>query len=456
MVCSRPRPPVRSAAAIRSSASRYACRSSGTAPVMVVSRAATLRSSRPSAVGASPSGSVRQHRPLPGVGDQVVAERGRGAEHRDQPAAQPGVGGQRVAYGHLVAGAPLGLDQPVQLTQRQVRVGGPGQRGEQLGGAFVGRLLRRRAATGRARPGRAGRRRAWRRRPRRSRTGPGARGPGRVTVSAPSSGRLRRGLSSPSSPSASAANRAANGCHASSTSAITAVAGGHHQLRVVAQLGQQRRVAGPLGDHRGVALDVELQAPGPVAEAERLVRVAGGRGQQRRAVRQLGDLVGVPLEHVGHQRHVPEQRVVLGGVAPADQRRADLRPGRAALDQAGVRGGEQLRAEADRRASAPAGGPPCAAAPPAPGTRARRARRRAPGTPAGRRRAPPARRTPPGRRGARRRRAGAARAAPGPPSVSHSPRRRRSSVGSFSITSAVATTSRLAGTRRQRHGSGRP
>ncbi|RBI97976.1 hypothetical protein DRA43_27415, partial [Micromonospora provocatoris] len=51
MVCSRPRPPVRSAAAIRSSASRYACRSSGTAPVTVVSRAATLQAAPAGQVG---------------------------------------------------------------------------------------------------------------------------------------------------------------------------------------------------------------------------------------------------------------------------------------------------------------------------------------------------------------------------------------------------------------------
>ena len=47
------------------------------------------------------------------------------------------------------------------------------------------------------------------------------------------------------------------------------------------------------------------------------------------------------------------KRVVVAGVAAADQCRADLRAGRAAFDQATVRGGEQLRAQADREDDQP-------------------------------------------------------------------------------------------------------
>jgi hypothetical protein len=36
-----------------------------------------------------------QSGPVVGVGDEVVAERGRGAEHRDQPPAHAGVGRHR-------------------------------------------------------------------------------------------------------------------------------------------------------------------------------------------------------------------------------------------------------------------------------------------------------------------------------------------------------------------------
>ena len=104
-------------------------------------------SSRPSAVGAQPvrGGAAAARSSASGVGDQVVAERGRGTEHRDQPPAQPRVGRSAASSGDPPSAAAVmaafGLHDAVQLAQRQVRVGGAGQRGEQLAGALVGRLL---------------------------------------------------------------------------------------------------------------------------------------------------------------------------------------------------------------------------------------------------------------------------------------------------------------------------
>ena len=469
MVGSRPRPPVRSAAAIRSSATRYARRSAGTVSAPVQLEVALGAGRQPGLAGG-------QHPPLVRVGHQVVAERRRRAEHRDQSPAQPVVAVQRVEQrlGRLVrddlagrAGDPAAvaagrgpagrLDQPVQLAQRQVGVGGPGQRLEQLGRVGAGRALRlgvpqpqpvraeqvgrAGAVVGEAVPGEP--------------AGPGHRVTGRAAAGY---GRCRR---------RECRRRAACPARARRTGPRTAAtpprrrpgprrSAKTHRLGVVAQLVEDGGVVGrPPLDHRGVALDVELQAPGPVAEPERLVRVAAGGGQQHRPERQLGDLVAVPLDHVGQQRHPLEQRVGVGRVALADQARADLRARGAALDQPAVRAGEQLAAEADRRASAPGAGPPCAAAPPRAGNHG------APGVPSACRvrvlvaaehdqRQVVVERS----RAARRPACGRSTVSSSPASVSHSPSRRRSSVGSFSMTSAVPTPrgyrlARAAGSRRQ-------
>ena len=232
MVCSRPRPPVRSAAAIRSSANRYAGRSAATTGSggrvgaeqgSVVQRAVGARG--------EPVRPVARTAPLVRVGHQVVAERRRGAEHRDQPAAQPRVGGQRAASSadpvpvSGAATAALRLDQPVQLAQRQVGVGGPGQRGDQLGGDVVDRFLRR-SSHSPSPSGRAGRRRGpWS--PSAAPKPYRASRPARWSVWSPGScGRAAAGRAGsavrPARRAASAANRAANGCQTSSTSAITA------------------------------------------------------------------------------------------------------------------------------------------------------------------------------------------------------------------------------------------
>jgi hypothetical protein len=101
---------------------------------------------------------------------------------------------------------------------------------------------------------------------------------------------------------------------------------GHHDVAVVTQLVQRGRVGTrPRGDHVDVTLDVELQAPRPVAEPERLVRILARGSEQDRADGQLGDLVAVPLDHVGQQRNVLEQRIVVGRVPAGDQAGPDLR-----------------------------------------------------------------------------------------------------------------------------------
>ena len=78
------------------------------------------------------------------------------------------------------------------------------------------------------------------------------------------------------------------------------------------------------------------------------MRVPRRRREQDRTGRQLTDLVEVPLQHVGGERDVREQRVALGRVPARDQGRTDLGTGRGGLDGTAVRGGQQLRAEAHR------------------------------------------------------------------------------------------------------------
>ena len=66
-----------------------------------------------------------QHPPVPGVADQVIAERGARAEHRGEPAPQPRVGAQR--------GEQVRAERhPGQGDQGQIRVGGGGQCGQQV------------------------------------------------------------------------------------------------------------------------------------------------------------------------------------------------------------------------------------------------------------------------------------------------------------------------------------
>jgi hypothetical protein len=76
-----------------------------------------------------------------GPRDQVVAERGRRAEHRGQVGAQVGVGSQGLDDLRRYAVALLGLGDAVQLAQREVGFGRRGQRLQHLGGDVVDRAL---------------------------------------------------------------------------------------------------------------------------------------------------------------------------------------------------------------------------------------------------------------------------------------------------------------------------
>ena len=72
-----------------------------------------------------------QHLPVIWVADQVIAERGARAEHRGEPAPQPGVGAQR--------GEQVFVERhPGQRDQGQIRVGGRGERGQQAGVGALG------------------------------------------------------------------------------------------------------------------------------------------------------------------------------------------------------------------------------------------------------------------------------------------------------------------------------
>ena len=72
-----------------------------------------------------------QHLPVIRVADQVIAERGARAEHRGEPVPQPGVSAQRgeqvTVEGH-----------PGQRDQGQIRVGGRGERGQQVSVGALG------------------------------------------------------------------------------------------------------------------------------------------------------------------------------------------------------------------------------------------------------------------------------------------------------------------------------
>ncbi len=72
-----------------------------------------------------------QHQAVVGVADQVVAERGARAEHRGQPVPQPGVSAQR--------GEQVAVERhPGQRGQGQIRVGGRGERGQQVSVGALG------------------------------------------------------------------------------------------------------------------------------------------------------------------------------------------------------------------------------------------------------------------------------------------------------------------------------
>ena len=72
-----------------------------------------------------------QYLPVRRVAGQVITERGAGAEHRGEPASQPRVGAQ--------GGEQVPAERhPGQCGQGQIRVGGGGQRGQQVSVGALG------------------------------------------------------------------------------------------------------------------------------------------------------------------------------------------------------------------------------------------------------------------------------------------------------------------------------
>ena len=275
------------------------------------------------------------------------------------------------------------LHHPVQLAQRQVRVGGPGQRGRAARRPARRPAPARPAATGRSPSGaeQVGGRGAAPSSAAEAVPGEPARAlVGRSSRQCPSSGRLRRGLGvvqlaegQRGEPGGERLPHLLDVGHAPRRRRRPP-APGRSPARPAAPSRWPSRRSSRRRTRCGTATPRPGRRGGTPGAGSGSRRPAGSRR------RQLGDLVGVPLEHVGHQRHVPEQRVVLGGVAPADHaagrppaRTGCARPAPACAVASSC-------APRQTPGSAPGAAPPCAAAPPAPGTRARRARRPAAGT----------------------------------------------------------------------------
>ena len=383
IVCSRSTAPVRSAAAMRSSARRYAVAQRGAAP----SRAPTPANrslvvprpgQRPPLRPGWPPGGRRAPPTRPAPRSAARRRRVASAAHagrRHRPAGRSGPWPRR-------RGASTS-----RCSWRSARSGSAarGQRGQQLAGAGVDRAAcavgvpqpepparaeRGGGAAVSVKPYRASRPVRWAAGPSPQRRGqrPSSGQPAHV-------GRAGRA----SSPRASAANRSANGCHTSTMSSSAVGDAATRPRRGRARARPECRV-GPRPSRRSSSASHSMwncSPQAPVAEPERLVRVARRGGQQHRAERQLGDLVVVPLQHVGQHRQRPEQRIALGGVAPGHQAGPDLRPGRRCARRCRRAPWRAAGRRGRSRAWARGAGPPCAAAPPAPGTTAR------PGSPSG-------------------------------------------------------------------------
>ena len=199
--------------------------------------------------GAKPTSSPVVSRPAVAPDPEDLASAAEVLNAGQKVAVLVGVGARGAGAVRGRGRATLRLHDPVELPQRQVGIGGPGERGEQFGRLRVDRLLA--GGVPQAQPvrpqqdgrplcaavvgqpeavpgepargaGRSGHRRA-------SATVAVVRPVVAATVPAriatlpycPSSGSVRRGSAPASRPWASIAKRTANGCHASSTSAST-------------------------------------------------------------------------------------------------------------------------------------------------------------------------------------------------------------------------------------------